>query len=145
MPFRIYPFLLVALLGTTAAWANGLPEVDVFKSVYCGCCNGWIEHMKQHGFVVTVHDISDVPAARKALGMPDRLAACHSAQVDGYVIEGHVHADDIKRVLTKRPGARGLAVPAMVPGSPGMPASTSESYDTLLVNKDGAARIFTRH
>lgn len=142
-PLRIA--LTLALLSVTAAFAQGAPKVEVFKSPSCGCCGAWVEHMRQNGFQVSTHDVNDVPAARKKLGMPDRLGSCHSAKVDGYVIEGHVPAADIRRLLKDRPQAIGLAVPGMVPGSPGMEAAQPMPYDTLLVARDGTTRVFARH
>ena len=91
------------------------------------------------------HDISDVPAERNKLGMPDRLGSCHTAKVGGYVVEGHVPAADIHRLLKEKPHALGLAVPAMPPGSPGMESSRPIAYDTLLVGRDGTTRVFASH
>lgn len=142
-PLRIA--LTLVLLSATAAFAQGAPKVDVFKSPSCGCCGGWVEHMRQNGFQVTTHDVADVPAERKKLGMPERLGSCHSAKVAGYVIEGHVPAADIRRLLKEKPKAIGLAVPGMVPGSPGMEAPKPMPYDTLLVARDGTTRVFASH
>ena len=142
-PLRIA--LTLALLSTTTAFAQGAPKVEVFKSPSCGCCGAWVDHMRQNGFQVSTHDVSDVPAERKKLGMPDRLGSCHSAKVAGYVIEGHVPAADIRRLLKDRPQAIGLTVPGMVPGSPGMEAAKTMPYDTLLVARDGTTRVFARH
>jgi hypothetical protein len=142
-PLRIALTLL--LLSAQGAYAQGSPKVDVFKSPSCGCCGGWVEHMRQNGFQVTTHDVADVPAERKKLGMPERLGSCHSAKIGGYVIEGHVPAADIRRLLKEKPKAIGLAVPGMVPGSPGMDAPKPMPYDTLLVARDGTTRVFARH
>ena len=136
--------LALALLSTSAAFAQGVPKVEVFKSASCGCCGGWVDHMRQNGFEVTTHDVDDVPAARKKLGMPDRLGSCHSAKVAGYAIEGHVPAADIRRLLKEKPKAIGLAVPGMVPSSPGMDGPKT-AYDTLLVKRDGSTNVYASH
>lgn len=142
-PIRIA--LALVLLSASTAFAQGAPKVEVFKSASCGCCGGWVEHLRQDGFQVTTHDVGDVPAERKKLGMPDRLGSCHSAKVAGYVIEGHVPAADIRRLLKEKPKALGLAVPSMPPGSPGMESPRPIPYDTLLVARDGTTRVFARH
>ncbi len=136
--------LALVLLPVAAAFAQSAPRVEVFKNASCGCCGGWVEHMRQSGFEVITHDVGDVAAERKKLGMPERLGSCHSATVDGYVIEGHVPAADIRRLLKEKPNAVGLAVPGMVPSSPGM-AGPRTAYDTLLVGRDGATRVYASH
>jgi len=141
-PLRIA--LALVLISASAAFAQGAPKVEVFKSASCGCCGGWVDHMRQNGFEVSTHDVDDVPATRKKLGMPDRLGSCHSAKVAGYVIEGHVPAADIRRLLKEKPKAIGLAVPGMVPSSPGMDGPKT-AYDTLLVKRDGSTHIFASH
>lgn len=137
---------LCAALGV--AWpsmAQPLPVVDVYKSPECGCCKTWAEHLQKNGFSVNLHDVDDVPAARKKLGMPNRYGSCHTAKVGQYLVEGHVPAADIKKLLKKHPEALGLAVPSMPPGSPGMEGERSVPYDTLLVMPDGSAKIFAHH
>jgi hypothetical protein len=137
--------LLVLLVSTGTAWAQAATQVEVFKSPSCGCCGKWIKHLQQNGFQVNTHEVNDVPAARKKLGMPDRLGSCHSAQVGDYVIEGHVPAADIQRLLKEKPKALGLAVPSMPPGSPGMETAKPVPYETLLVQADGSTRVFSKH
>ena len=127
------------------AHAQGAPRVEVFKSATCGCCGAWVDHLRKNGFEVKAHDISDVVAERNKLGMPDRLGSCHTATVGGYVVEGHVPAADIHRLLKEKPRALGLAVPAMPPGSPGMESPRPIAYDTLLVGRDGTTRVFASH
>ena len=138
---------MLACIGVTfsLAHAQGAPRVEVFKSASCGCCGAWVDHLRKNGFEVKTHDVSDVPAERNKLGMPDRLASCHTAIVGGYVVEGHVPAADIHRLLKEKPRALGLAVPAMPPGSPGMESSRPIAYDTLLVGRDGTSRVFANH
>lgn len=137
--------LLIALLAAGSAWAQSATPLEVFKSPYCGCCEKWVEHMKRNGFTVKVHDVNDVPAARKRLGMPDRVGSCHTAKLGAYVIEGHVPAADIQRLLKEKPKAIGLAAPGMPQGSPGMETGTVAPYQTLLVLADGRLRIFAQH
>ena len=143
---RLRGLLLVLLASTGSAWAQAaLPEVEVYKSPYCGCCEEWVKHMRQNGFRVTTHDVNDVPAARKQLGMPNELGSCHTAKVGGYVVEGHVPAADIRRLLKEKPKAIGLAAPGMPVGSPGMETGKPVPSDTLLVQTDRSTRIFARH
>lgn len=125
--------------------ASATDAVDVYKSPYCGCCEKWVEHLQQAGFVVRTHDVNDVPAARQRLGMPERLGSCHTAKVAGYVVEGHVPAADIQRLLKEKPKAIGLAVPSMPPGSPGMESPKPVPYNTLLVQAGGATTVFAKH
>jgi len=142
---HLHSLLLVFLVSTGTAWAQAATQIEVFKSPSCSCCGKWIEHLQQNGFQVSVHEVNDVPAARKKLGMPDRLGSCHTARVGDYVIEGHVPATDIQRLLKEKPKALGLAVPAMPPGSPGMETAKPVPYETLLVQADGSTRAFARH
>jgi len=124
---------------------QALPVVEVYKSAQCGCCKAWAEHLQKNGFTVILHDVGDVPAARKKLGMPSQYGSCHTAKAGQYLVEGHVPAADIKRLLKERPKAIGLAVPSMPPGSPGMESEHPIPYDTLLVGKDGNAKVFAHH
>ena len=100
--------------------ATALPTIIVNRDPSCGCCGGWIDHLRQAGFVVRVVETTDLQPVRARLGVPDDLAACHTGEVSGYVIEGHVPAAAIKRLLAELPTATGLAVPGMPVGSPGM-------------------------
>lgn len=124
---------------------QALPVVEIYKSAECGCCKIWAEHLQKNGFEVILHDVDDVPAARKKLGMPNKYGSCHSAKVGQYLVEGHVPAADIKRLLIERPKAIGLAVPSMPPGSPGMESERPVPYDTLLITQDGKAKVFAHH
>jgi hypothetical protein len=136
-------FIATALAALTApaAVAAAPVAVEVWKAPTCGCCKDWIHHLESNGFRAKVHDTGNT-AARSRLGMSVRLGSCHTAQVEGYAIEGHVPAREIRRLLSERPGAVGLAVPGMPIGSPGMdgPAygTRKDPYDVLLVRKDGS-------
>ena len=134
-----------------AAWAQKRPEstaVELWKDASCGCCEDWITHMEQNGFRLTAHDTGNT-AVRARLGLAARYGSCHTALVGGYVVEGHVHADDVRRLLRDKPVALGLAVPGMPVGSPGMDGAVyggrRDKYDTLLVLRDGSTRVFRRH
>ena len=120
-------------------------SVNVWKSPTCGCCNDWIEHLEANGFSVTSFNEGNSDA-RKRLGMPVRFGSCHTAEVDGYAIEGHVPAGEIHRLLDEKPQAIGLSVPAMPRGSPGMDGpeygGASDPYDVLLIDSDGKASIY---
>lgn len=136
---------LFALGAVANLPASAADAVDVYKSPYCGCCEKWVEHLRQAGFDVRTHDVNDVPAARQRLGMPERFASCHTAKVGAYVVEGHVPAADIQRLLKEKPKAVGLAVPSMPPGSPGMESPKPVPYNTLLVQAGGATTVFAKH
>ena len=122
--------------------------VEVWKDPSCGCCGDWIAHMQQNGFQVTTHD-SGNNAVRAKLGLPKQYASCHTALVGGYLVEGHVPAADVKRLLKEKPNALGLAVPGMPVGSPGMDGPVyggrRDAYDTVLVLRDGSSRVFQSH
>ena len=135
----------VALSGWAAAKAPGKPQVEVWKGPSCGCCKDWIAQLQANGFEVRSHD-SGNGDARARLGMPIQYGSCHTALVGGYVVEGHVPAREIHRVLREAPKAVGLAVPAMPIGSPGMDGpeygTRRDPYDVLLVRKDGSAAVY---
>ena len=123
------------------------PTLTVYKSPSCGCCAKWVEHLRAHSFVVTVRDEPDMDALKDRLGIPLKMRSCHTAQVDGYLIEGHVPAEDIRRLLKDRPRVAGLAVPEMPRSAPGMavPGSPAEPYEVLAFERDGTSKPFARH
>ena len=142
---RRWPAALV-LLAATQVLAAELPAVEVYKTLSCGCCGFWVEHMQQSGFKVNVHNVRDVTPMREKLGVPDAMASCHTASVGGYAIEGHVPAADVKRLLRDRPKAAGIAVPGMVQGSPGMEQGRGKDpYNVILFNKGGRSTVFAQH
>lgn len=117
--------------------------VSVWKTPSCGCCKAWIQHLQANGFKVVSADVPDTTPIRKDLKIPAALGSCHTAVVEDYVIEGHVPAKDIKRLLKERPRALGLAVPGMPVGSPGMEmGARKEPYKVLLVLEDGSTRVY---
>jgi hypothetical protein len=132
--------------GQAASAAEPLPPVHVFKSPTCGCCRAWVEHMKAAGFAVTVSEVDDTSVARRRHGLPDQFGSCHTAVVAGYVVEGHVPANDVKKLLAMKPVAIGLAVPGMPVGSPGMEVgSRKDPYHVLLVARNGRERVFSAY
>lgn len=122
------------IAGSDAAYGEG-PRILVHKDPNCGCCSKWAAHLKAAGFSVTVEETADLVAVRKRLGVPTDLAGCHTAEASGYVVEGHVPAVAIRRLLEQRPAAVGLAVPGMPAGSPGMEGGTPRRYEVVLFGK----------
>lgn len=135
------------VLSATHAWAaNGLPRVDVYKSPSCGCCGAWVDHLKAAGFPVQVFEVADTTTTRKRYGLPDKFGSCHTAIVNGYVVEGHVPAAEIKRLLALKPVAVGIAVPGMPPGSPGMEVGNRrDPYDVFLIDRQGRESVFAHY
>ena len=133
---------------TSAALAvdKSLPPIVAFKSPTCGCCELWVEHMRAAGFQVEVKDTQDMGAIKAEAGVPVGQGSCHTAKVGNYYLEGHVPAADVKRLLAEAPDARGLIVPGMVPGSPGMEqGGVTKPYDVLLLAKDGSTTVYSHH
>ena len=121
------------------------PTMTVFKSPSCGCCKDWVDHARKHGFKVVARDIADVNPTKKAHGVPEGLYSCHTALVGGYVIEGHVPADLVQKLLKERPkGVAGLAVPGMPMGSPGMEGPIKQRYDVLTFDKLGRTAVYAK-
>ncbi|MEX2271183.1 MAG: DUF411 domain-containing protein [Vicinamibacterales bacterium] len=119
----------------------------VYKTPTCGCCAKWVEHMKQNGFTVHVTDLNDLSSIKSKHGVPTGVQSCHTGIVNGYVVEGHVPAADVKRMLKERPAVAGLALPGMPAGSPGMevPGRPAQPYDVLTFDKNGVTRVFAKH
>ena len=139
---RTFLGLAVAATLVAAKVTAAGPVVEVYKSPTCGCCGKWAEHLRNDGFAVNVHAIPDIDAFRVRTGVPAALASCHTALVGGYVVEGHVPPADIRKLLTERPKALGLAVPGMPAISPGMDAPHGPGYEVLLFQTDGASRVY---
>jgi len=136
----------MALTAIPALAAKTLPPVEVFKNPSCGCCGAWVDHLKAAGFDVKVAMVDDTSVARKKYGLPDKFGSCHTAVVGGYVVEGHVPAADVKKLLAMKPAAIGIAVPGMPVGSPGMEmGSRKDPYQVLLVDKQGRERVFSSY
>ena len=137
--------VLPGLFACSDSTSSTATEVTVYKSPTCGCCNKWIAHLEDSGFKVTAHDTSNLQAIKDSSGVSPPLASCHTAIVDGYVIEGHVPAKDIRRLLTARPAVVGIAVPGMPMGSPGMEGPQAGHYDVLTFDNQGRTSVFTRY
>ena len=142
----------VLLAGAASLLPSGLlaatePLVTVHRDPNCGCCSGWVQHLQKAGFPTKVLDTTDLDAVKTRLGVPDDLAACHTAEASGYIIEGHVPAVALKRLLAEKPDATGLAVPGMPIGSPGMevPNVKPQAYDVVTFDKQGQLKVFASH
>jgi len=139
----------IAGAGLAAPSARAADSVVVYKSPTCGCCNKWIDHLRAHGFTVEAKDVSQfaLDALKRDRGVPRRLASCHTALVGGYVVEGHVPASDVTRMLDEKPAITGLAVPEMPIGSPGMevPGKPAEPYDVVTFDRAGNTTKFSSH
>ncbi len=122
--------------------AQQLPQVLVYKTEGCGCCNGWVEHLQAAGFEVDARNVTDLMSVKVDAGVPTDLSSCHTAVVDGYVVEGHVPASVVARLLTERPEVAGIAVPGMPIGSPGMEGPNPQPYEVLAFDRDGARTVF---
>lgn len=131
-------------MGATGS-AGKQVEIVVYKDPDCGCCKNWVEYLRKHGFRVVAHDTPDMNTVKQTFGIRGDLQSCHTATVSGYVIEGHVPAGDIERLLRQRPKIAGIAVPGMPTGSPGMEGGTPERYQVIAFDKVGATKVFARH
>jgi hypothetical protein len=127
----------LALITPSGSAFAQTPTILVHKDPDCGCCAGWVRHLKDAGFAVSVEETKDLETVRRRLGVPADLTACHTAEIAGYVIEGHVPASAVRRLLKERPDATGLAVPGMPAGSPGMEGGASQRYDAILFGAAG--------
>jgi hypothetical protein len=149
--------LRVASLAGLAALASGYAParhhaesaahtITVFKDANCGCCKSWIEHLQKHSFTVIARDTADLSGIKRTARLPERLGSCHTGFVNGYVVEGHVPAADILRMVKEKPKIAGLSVPGMPLGSPGMEVgSRKDSYDVIAFNRDGTTRVYAKH
>jgi hypothetical protein len=146
----IFACCLTLLLASPAfAAADEQSSIEVWKSPTCACCGKWVKHLEDNGFAVKVNNArsSTLQQIKRQAGIEKKFASCHTAKIGGYVIEGHVPAADIKRLVEEHPDAIGLTVPKMPIGSPGMerPSGETEPYDVLLVKKDGSVDVFASH
>lgn len=149
---------IVAFVGVRGLQAPAAPEdqavssvpvtgtpIAIYKTPTCGCCTLWVEHLQANGFSPTVSNLNDLTPVKRSNGVPTALQSCHTAVVDGYVIEGHVPAADVRRLLAERPDVAGLAVPGMPIGSPGMEGPNPEPYSVLAFDRNGGTEVFARH
>ncbi|HXE57552.1 MAG TPA: DUF411 domain-containing protein [Gemmatimonadales bacterium] len=137
-----------AVIATTAGFdrpAAAPVEVTVYKTPTCGCCQKWVSHLEANGFKVKTVDLEDLAEVKGLQGVPDDLQSCHTAVVGKYVVEGHVPAADIHRLLKQQPKVLGLAVPGMPMGSPGMEGPRKDKYDVLTFDRGGRTAVFASH
>lgn len=141
--------VLSSILGSLLACQSlsaAAPEMSVFKTRTCGCCSKWVDHMKANGFDVKVTDVPSTAEYRKKYGVPEKLLSCHTAVVNGYAVEGHVPASDVQRLLKTRPKAKGISVPGMPIGSPGMEQGPGRNaYSVILFQEDGRISEFQKY
>ncbi len=140
--------LVVVLLAACSSSATQTqPVVTVYKSPTCGCCGNWVQHMRSNGFKVEVHDVEDIMSVKRQHGVPGELSSCHTAIVDGYVVEGHVPAAEVQRLLQERPQVAGIAVPGMPVGAPGMdvPGATPQPYKVIAFDRNGHTSVFASY
>jgi hypothetical protein len=151
--FAFIPLLAVGVPLGAAGFSMGESEtpppvaITVYKTPQCGCCRTWVDHLRKNGFEVTTHDVDDIAAIKTKLGVPSDLGSCHTAVAGSYVVEGHVPAVDIKKLLASKPKVAGVAVPGMPVGSPGMdvPGRTPDKYDVIAFARDGKRSVFASH
>jgi hypothetical protein len=121
-------------------------DIVVYKNPECGCCSKWVRYLQDNAYNVTIEHTRDIYAVKKRLGVPEKLAACHTAVIDGYVVEGHITHRDIKRLLLFRPDVKGIAVPGMPVGTPGMERGNSKQpYDVMTFDERGNMEVFVQH
>ncbi len=138
--------LVTPLLTPLFAQAERKPQITVYKTPTCGCCHEWVAHLEANGFAVVANDVPNTAPYRARYGVPKELGSCHTGVIDGYALEGHVPASEIKRLLAEKPPARGLAVPGMPVGSPGMETGGTlrDAFDVVLFSDDGQRSVY-RH
>lgn len=138
-------FVLLIVVGL---WVRIPPahaaDVTVYTTPTCGCCAKWAEHMRANGFTVTVEHLENLTPIKRKYGVPSLLETCHTAIVEGYVVEGHVPADVIKDLLDERPRVTGIAVPGMPIGSPGMEGGRRDHYNVVMFDRDGSVAVYAR-
>ncbi|MGD9867149.1 MAG: DUF411 domain-containing protein [Hyphomicrobiales bacterium] len=148
--FFALAFAMFVFVASPAAKAEPAPgTVEIWRNAGCGCCGKWADHLQANGFKVAMHEPGSdkLQEIKKLAGITEKLESCHTAKVGGYVVEGHVPAADVKRLLAEKPDALGLSLPGMPVGSPGMESDDgrTERYEVLLVKKDGSTEVFARH
>ena len=137
--------LVVSAYGLMQPKSANAEVVTVYKSATCGCCKKWVSHLEDNGFDVNANNRNDMTSIKQKHGVAQNLQSCHTAIVNGYVIEGHVPASDIQLLLAERPDIHGLTVPGMPMGSPGMEGSRKDAYDVLAIDKQGNTTVFSQH
>jgi hypothetical protein len=141
MPIARTLLLFAGILGAAPASAAGSGEAILYKNPQCGCCEGYADYLRENGFEVTVKPTHDLPLLHRQYGVPEPLVGCHTTLVDGYVVEGHVPIDAVLRMLTERPAIKGISLPGMPAGSPGMFGEKAAPF-TIYEIGDGPAKIY---
>lgn len=136
---------IVGMLSVNLVATAANPIIEVYKSESCGCCSEWVKHLEANGFNVKAQNVANPSDYREKFGVPNELGSCHTGFVQGYALEGHVPANEIKRLIAEKPKAKGLAVPAMPLGSPGMEGPRKDPYDVLLVKADGKYSVYKHY
>lgn len=136
---------IALLLSISAGMSAAPPTLTVFKTKTCGCCGKWVEHMRANGFKVIVNDVASTAEYRQKYGVPEKLQSCHTAVVNGYSIEGHVPAADIQRLLQEKTKTKGLAVPGMPAGSPGMEGPRQDAYSVISFDEGGVLSVYKKY
>jgi hypothetical protein len=139
---------ILKVLAITTAFAGDamVKDIVVYKNPECGCCTKWVEYLEDNNYNVTIENTRDVLAVKKRLGVPEKLAACHTAVIDGYIVEGHITHRDIKRLLLFRPDVKGIAVPGMPVGTPGMErGSAIQPHNVISFDEQGNMEVFSAH
>ncbi len=147
---RLFAWVAIAftilLATTTSAFAANLPEVTMYRDPACTCCGNWMKHMESQGFKVKNVPTADIFTFKHEQGVTDDLASCHTAIIDGYVVEGHVPSDDVKRLVAEKPDIKGIAVPGMPVGTPGMEmGNKKDSYAVVSFDKQGQTKVFKQY
>lgn len=137
--------VFAAVLGPSVVAHAAEPVIHVYKNEYCGCCHEWVKPLRENGFTVKAENVESPVEYREKFGMSDKLGSCHSGMVQGYALEGNVPAAEVKRLLAEKPKAKGLAVPSMLMGSPGMEGDRKDAYDVLLVHGDGSYKTYQHY
>lgn len=137
--------IVMGIAGISAVRPAVAAEFNVYKSPWCGCCAKWMDHMRANGHTPVTKNMEDLDPLKKMAGVPENLQSCHTAIIDGYVIEGHVPAKDVARLLAERPKAKGLTAPGMPNGAPGMEGDSKDHYDVLLFKSDGSTSVYSRY
>ncbi len=137
--------LSIACSAEESKSVSDLPIVQVYKSPTCGCCSKWVSHLEANGFTVEATDVNDINLIKRSYGIPQALASCHTAVVGDYLVEGHVPAEDIVQLLKQKPAIKGISVPGMPIGSPGMEGGNPQAYDVVSFDAQGETEVFTSH
>lgn len=140
--FTVGALIAVGFIAIREPAGHDQVSVTVFKNPTCGCCAKWVDHLEENGFDVETIDTNDGATIKSRYGVPDDLSSCHTALVNGYVVEGHVPAEEIMRMLSEEAEVAGLAVPGMPMGSPGMEGNRVDSYDIIAFQKDGSRSVY---